>query len=184
LLSIELTGEQALLERIQEIKATRNLLLHNNLVFNEFYADQAGPRRRWDRDRHDRLLVDHEYVAISVATIVELLEKCADRLLEKYASYTKIRANRTLWAYLFDSPIMSYDEFWDVDETRDAIVAMKTNSHESALASSEKVMLGLWRAHFNGSGEYLARLNMRSLDRRHRARFHFVLSIAPTFPWY
>jgi hypothetical protein len=183
LLSIGVSAElPELLQQIQEIKATRNLLLHNGLEVNDFYLEQAGEKKR-AKYREKKLTIDRTYVEASLLSLAQFLDAISSALAQKYSDYTNLAANRRLWNYLFESPVMPYTDFWDVDETEDRVVAMKYGPYEKQLSSCELVFLGLWRAHFNGDGEYLKSFHMRGLDSEHGKRFHFVLSIARDFPW-
>jgi hypothetical protein len=185
LISVNISGSAGeIVAEMQEIKATRNLLLHNGLKMNELYREQAGSNKRQASGLAGRLIVNHSYVVSAIAVASRLVDSVVATLLKKYGAYTKVAAHRRLWDYLFASPIMPYDDFWVVDEAADKIVALKTGTHESSLSSTELLFLGLWRAHFNGSGEYLARLSMKGFDRQHLRKFHFVLSVAPSFQWY
>jgi hypothetical protein len=76
---------------------------------------------------------------------------------------------------------MPFDDFWHVDQKADHIFALKKGKYEEGLSDSEKLILGLWRAHFNGTGEYLTRFNMRSFDETRRQQVLYFLSIAPEF---
>jgi len=185
ILSVEIASVNTeIVAALREIKATRNLLLHNALVINEFYRDQAGSKRRSPRGVRDELQVDYDYVIASMRVLKKFVAAITETLHAKYATYTKIAAHKRLWEYLFVSRVMPYDEFWDVDVAADKVVALKESKRESYLSSTELLFLGLWRAHFNGDGKYLAQLNMKRFDRQHLRKFHFVLSIAPSFQWY
>lgn len=183
ILSIETDSAlAAAIEVIQEAKATRNLLLHNRGVVNDFYLVQAGSKRR-AAEAGVTLRVDQSYVCESTDALSAFIGGLAAALVTKYSSYTKVAAHRKLWQYIFNSPIMPYDEFWSVDEAADKIVASRIGARESSISTSEQLFLGVWRAHFNGGGEYLTRLHMRRFDPSNLRKFHFLLSIARTFPW-
>jgi len=55
-----------------EIKETRNLLLHNNLVVNNLYLQKAGKNKRAD-GKGVKLKVDQEYIIQSVSTLYQLV---------------------------------------------------------------------------------------------------------------
>ncbi len=184
ILSLEWGAENHGLEAdVQEIEATRNLLLHNNLVVNDPYLEQAGEKKR--ADAKDRSLpCDCTYVQASIAKMLALCERLVEAANHKYHNYTVIAANRRLWAFLFSSPCMPYDEFWKVDEDNDRIVAYKMGHCEKQLASSEILLLGLWRAHFSGNSDYLSRFNMKGLDQKRKEHLMFFLTIASDFSFY
>ena len=170
------------LESVQEVKATRNLVLHNGLRANAIYLEQAGPARRADYVG-DKVKVDPAYVMISIETLLSFVTRLEAQVDAKYLKYTKIAAHRELWRYMFDSPLLAYDDCWEVDEAKDRIVACKRGRYEGDISNSERIFLGLWRAHFNGDGQHLTGFNMRALDSDNARKLHFFLSIARDFPW-
>lgn len=77
---------------------------------------------------------------------------------------------------------MPYDDFWHYDEKTDHIYALKEGKYEANLSNSETLLLSLWRAHFNGSGEHMRRFNMVHFDSRYTENILFFLAIAAKFP--
>jgi hypothetical protein len=171
---------QAFGDDIREIKATRNLLLHNNLVVNDQYIDTAGVKKR------ERPVVDKPYLQGMLQVLLGFEEGLNGRLLEKYKEYTKINASKRLWSFLFHAPVMPYDDFWQYDETTDRIVAFKQGRYENNLSHSELLMLSLWRAHFSitGGGEAMKGFNMRSFDTHNQEKVLFFLIVATDFSFY
>lgn len=56
--------------KVVEIKETRNLLLHNNLVVNDFYLNKTKNIKRSER-KGEQLLLDKAYVKESVGYIID-----------------------------------------------------------------------------------------------------------------
>jgi hypothetical protein len=129
---------------IKEIRATRNLLLHNNLIVNDQYLNTAGPQSRAS-DRGSRLKVDKPYLKKTVDILLKFEEQFRVKLSDKYNEYTKINANKRLWSFLFKSPVMPYDDFWNYDDKTDHIYALKKGKYENDLSYSETLILSLWR---------------------------------------
>lgn len=169
-------------DQIREARATRNLLLHNNLVVNTQYLESAGPKIRQAR-RGSKLKVDAPYLKDTVAILLEFATQLNMRLIGKYNDYTKINANKRLWKFIFKSPVMPYDDFWQYDEKTDHIYALKKGRYEGNLSNSETLLLSLWRAHFNGTGKHMARFNMVHFDSSYQEKVLFFLSIAAEFPF-
>ena len=117
-------------------------------------------------------------LAEAVDSIRECIGAVDGAVVSKYGGYTKIAALRRLWDYLFDSPLMKFDDYWGVNEERDKVTHLKKPDYEGQLSSSEKVFLGVWRAHFNSDTEHLSELHMRRLDDRRRGQFLWFLSVA------
>jgi hypothetical protein len=171
--------DQDLIDRIVEVKETRNLLLHNNLKVNRRYVNKAGRLCRADREGNI-LPLTQKYVIEGGECLTRLLNDLEDRISAKYASYTKLAALRRLWAYLFDSPIMEFDDFWHTDEKEDRVFALKVSKWEKEISSSEKAFLGVWRAHFNRwENASLDSALMRGLDTEHqRKMLWFIATLA------
>jgi len=141
------------LNSLTEIKASRNLLLHNNLIVNSFYTDTAGSNKREPQGMERRLVIDQDYLFESLVTMRTILQNFKTQLLEKYADYTKIRAIKKLFEYIFQTPIMNFDHEFDVDTDRDVIGAIKTEtSRRAGLSSSERLYFDMWIAHTHSNG--------------------------------
>jgi hypothetical protein len=165
---------------IKEIKATRNLLLHNNLVTNDQYLETAGPAKR-ELDRGIQLKVDSAYLQKTVSVLMSFEEELRNRLTEKYKEYTKITAAKRLWSYLFQSPVMLFDDFWNYSEALDRITSFKRVDFHDFLSSSETFLLSLWLVHFNGNAKYMTRFNMRYFDSKYQEKVFLFLSVASEF---
>jgi len=141
------------LNSLMEIKATRNLLLHNNLKENSFYQDAAGPNKRQSQGIERRLIIDQDYLFQSLVNMRTILRNFETELLDKYSGYTKIRAIRQLFNYIFKTPLMDFENEFEVDKERDTIGAIKTEtSRRGDLSSSEKLYYDIWIAHSHNNG--------------------------------
>lgn len=138
------------LNSLLEIKATRNLLIHNNLVENNFYIQTAGPYRRNSIGNDQKITIDQDYLYQSLIILRNVLQKFLIGLESKYAQYTKIRAAKELFNYIFKTPVMVFDNEFDVDEERDVISFRKESSKMGALSSSERFYFNVWIAHSHG----------------------------------
>lgn len=168
---------------LKEARATRNVLLHNSLLANNLYLASAGDLRRTSR-AGERLECDHPYVTRTIETISAFAIDLRKSLSEKYSEYTKIRANKELWNFMFKSPIMQYDDYWVYSVEEDSIPAFKYSDRENQLANSERLLLALWRSHYGGSGnEAMQSFNMKHFDNRNQAKILYFLSIAESFPF-
>jgi len=169
--------------KLKEARATRNVLLHNSLVANNLYLASAGDLRRTNR-AGGRLKCDHPYVTRTIDTISAFAIDLRKALSQKYSEYTKIRANKELWNFMFKSPIMQYDDYWLYSIEEDSIPAFKYYDRESQLANSERLLLALWRSHFGGTGnEAMQSFNMKHFDDRNQAKILYFLSLADSFPF-
>jgi hypothetical protein len=167
---------------IKEIRATRNLLLHNNLILNDQYRSTAGIKKRGGSGR---IKVDKPYLKQTIVIFLSFEEQLRLKLSEKYKEYTKINANKRLWKFLFTTPVMPYDHFWDYDEKTDTIYALKKGKYEEQLSNSETLLLSLWRTQFQFCkfNEHMVHFNMLHFDSHNKEKILFFLSIASDFPF-
>ena len=172
--------DSELVERIVEVKETRNVLLHNNLRVNSLYVARAGRCRRQGASK-EPLPFPQKYVIGACEDLQAFIQELQGRLTSKFASYTRIAALRRLWAYLFSSPVMLFDDFWVLDEAKDRVVAFKKGQYEEHLANSERIFLSVWRGHFNGWRDPDAHLLMYSLDDENRQKVLWLLSVLVDF---
>lgn len=134
-----------------EKKATRNLLLHNNLKTNSKYLETAGKYKREERIGKV-LLINKKYVIDTIEIISELLLNIKVSLQDKYKLYTREKVLRDIWNYLFKSPLLSFDSYWIVDNGQ----VKEFNSEMASkcinnLSSSEKTILCIWLMQFSPS---------------------------------
>jgi len=178
-MSIDITpADQDLVLQIQEINATRNLLLHNDLVINDEYIQASGEKCR-SKEKGARLKLDLQYITEAIKLMLVLNEAIQKKLLTKYDEYTNIAANKRLWKFIFDSPVMPYEDFWEVNEKTDSIYRRKKGEYEDVISNSERLLLELWRSHFN-EGD-LKGFDMRHFDKINQWKVLFLISIASDF---
>jgi len=160
------------LNELTEIKATRNLLLHNNLKENSFYRDTAGPNRRQPQAGGRRLVIDQDYLFESLVNMRTILQNFKTQILDKYSDYTRIRAMRKLFEYIFRTPIMNFDHEFEVDTERDVIGSMKSEtSRRGGLSSSERLFFDIWIAHSHGNGFDFNRGHFYSIANKEKLSF-------------
>ena len=180
-LSIEPAVPQETLDLVMEFRARRNLLLHAQLVVSDRYLASAGPLGK-PSSRGKKLKMECDYVADGLAKVSAIVAAIRTTLEAEYSLYTKIHAARELWRYLFQSPIMKFEDYWRFDEVKDHIYAYKSPDNEDMISGSERLILGLWRSHFTyNTRDALNGFNMRLFDETHRTRVLYFLSWAPDF---
>jgi len=144
--------EEDILDQLIERKATRNLLLHNNLVVNHRYNETSGRLRRTP-DYGEKLLLNLPYIVSTIDFLKTAINIIEQGLTDKYSDYTKVKALKSLWEHLFNSPVMNFDDYWDY--SNDSIIRFKYSERkdtiENCLSGSERTILALWLIHFNSS---------------------------------
>ena len=167
---------KALVAPLREIKATRNILLHNNLISNNTYCETAGDGKRATKPGV-KLDISKSYLDASICQLSSFVADLDSLICIKYAGYTRLAAIKQLWSYTFKSPIMSFDDFWVVDEKNDCIGSMKKGKYEDSISGSETIFLDVWRVHFNAYRPDLKLFNMHNLDQSNQAKLFYLLSV-------
>ena len=136
------------------------------------------------RDQRNRILhtglgasnSDTQTAWVSCAETLDCIDVCllflagvSAALRERYSSHTRVAALRRLWSHLFESPVMQFDRFWVVDEQKDQVIGIAVDAPINNLASSERMILGLWQAEFGSQTSLLKDFNMKHLT-PHRQR--------------
>lgn len=164
-------------DNLCEIKASRNLLIHNNLTVNSVYIDSAGNQKRSERIG-EVLVIGQNYLFESIVTFKSILTVFKEAIELKYIDYTYINALRNLFNFIFNTPIMQFEDVFTIDESLDKIVCLNDDSaFRPNLSSSEELYLSTWLSHWQGRGINLNNANMYNLDTTNRKRFIYFLSI-------
>lgn len=157
-----------------ELKATRNLLIHNNLKVNSIYKDTAGPN---SRSSSDRLTISQDYLFESIIVLKTILQKFKVALLEKYKPYTRINATRNLFKYIFPTPIMHFENVFEINEEEDIVGNLLINhSHKNSLSSSETFLFKMWIAHSHAVKFDFDTQHFYRLDRNSRAKLGYLIN--------
>jgi len=187
-LDLQLNLSDDALDRLVEMNATRNSLLHHGLEYNDDYALAAGRLARKgelnEKENGLTLSLGRGYVEDSVRLVREAINRLREAVEDRYCNCTRLLALRRLWYYMFSSPILVFDDHWIADEAADRVVGGKDHPAADGMASSEKMFFGLWKSHFHGHTDRLSELNLRHLDFDMRERMMFFLSVLARQPSY
>ena len=136
------------LNKLLEIKATRNLLIHNNLIINNIYKETAGIYKR-NSHSSNRLFINQDYLFQSLETIRQVLENIKSELSTKYSTFTKINATKNLFQYIFGTTsVLTFEDEFYLNIERDEVGGIKQDSTRIEwLSSSERFFYDLWLAH-------------------------------------
>jgi len=148
ILSIELPSAMEKIDTIVEIKETRNLLLHNNLVVNEFYLQKTKSVKRGNQNG-GRLLIDIDYAVQSLQLLSSIIENVIIEVRKKYGKFTLLMLLNNLWRYTFKNTIIRIEDFCTLNEEQDIIDGPFTIP--GFLSSSEKTYMEFWKSQRNGS---------------------------------
>ncbi|MCG8828978.1 hypothetical protein G1J88_11365 [Tenacibaculum dicentrarchi] len=165
------------LNSLIELKATRNLLIHNNLKINSIYEDTAGPNSRVNESYNGQLNITQDYLFESIVILKGILQKFKNELLIKYKSFTKVKATENLFKYIFPTPILHFEDVFEINKDEDKVGNLKSNEdYKIGISGSETFLLGMWIAHshqraFDFNAQYFYRL-----DKNNRAKFGFLIN--------
>jgi hypothetical protein len=141
------------IEYMIEIKETRNLLLHNNLKLNDIYLSKAGKYSRATNEE-SYLLIDYKYFKNSISIMKNILTHLNNEICLKYSKYTKNNAYRSLWQYLFDSPVLIFDDIFNFN---DNCIYLKIDKRKLRAmikcnySSTENIFLRILFEHYNST---------------------------------
>lgn len=165
-----------LLDKLQELKATRNLLLHNNLKVNSIYLASAGKLFR--AGLNSKLTIDQDYLFQSIVTLRNILQVLHSQLLEKYKKYTQVNAVKQLFEFVFTTPIMQFENEWKIDKEGDFVHSYnKAKSNRDSLSGSEEFLFNIWLSHFQRRGLKMDERNFYHLDNRNRKKLAYLLTV-------
>ena len=124
--------------------------------------------------------VDIDYLRHATDAMLTLVRHVEGKTMTKYGHYTKLAALKFLWEYLFQSPVMRFEDYWDTKGSSGLVSYKRADRDESRLASSELMFLQVWLNHFNPRIRIKpeAPLYMRSLDSIRREQMLYFLSVA------
>ena len=149
ILNVKLNIVQSDYDKIIEMKETRNILLHNNLVVNEKYLQKTKGFKR-ATEINKQILIDKEYTLTSLQLIRSTIQKIEKEVLNKYSKYTLLKLFDRLWKYTFKSHIEMEDYFKTNIEKDIYDGPLKNGKYD--ISSSETLFLQIWTAQRFGTG--------------------------------
>ncbi|MDD4778682.1 MAG: hypothetical protein PHV53_10405 [Fermentimonas sp.] len=66
-----------------------------------------------------------------------------------YCRLPRVERIKLVWDRCFNSPIMNFYDYWDIDSDNDVIKGIVFPQHENSICSSEKVLLSIWRHQYD-----------------------------------
>ncbi|EPR69220.1 hypothetical protein [Cyclobacterium qasimii] len=129
-----------------ERKERRNLVVHNNLKIDKKYiritkseANKLGTQ----------LDIKNEYLVETIYILKNILSQLLSELTENYNCFDKTKLLKGVWYYVFDSPLLNYDMYWN--ENHVFVYEQNEKQMIDSLSSGEKTMLAYWMQHYNDS---------------------------------
>lgn len=135
------------LDSLNEKKERRNLLLHNNLVVNNKYIENT---RSSVHQKGSKLEIKTEYLDETINDMNELFSVLESEMSEKYSKFTRTKAIKDIWNYIFNSPILRFEEHWIFKNNE--IIGYNTETVKkwvNNFSHSEKILLALFLQNFS-----------------------------------
>lgn len=181
------------IDRLIEIKETRNLMVHNNLIINRLYLAKCEDscRRATEKDIHEKLNFDKRYADESINICIDVFKNdILNELKKKYSSNTKIKAMQEIWNELFHSSILNFDEYWEYDEEGNLLSFKKDNIvslFETGYSTTEKTLMALIMRHYWGSIRQIDSVNadyfnLNTMNKDRRDKFLFLQDVLDRYP--
>jgi hypothetical protein len=165
---------------LNEKKARRNALIHNNLKVDSKYIWTA---KSDPRDKGKYLLIRPAYVIETIEAVLDILQKLQAELELKYGTYTILKAVKDVWTYLFQSPIMKFDDYWGVNGDMLYIKTEGIKKYYKSLSSSERTLLFYFLQNYNsGASEKLFKLHDLNMQVSNNHQMVFLVSVFDRFP--
>lgn len=108
--------------------------------------------------------------------------------MKKYANYTKVRAMKNLFDYIFKTPVLKFeDEFHifiedGVNKKDEVIGGMKFDKRKyESLASSEQLFYSIWANHSTGRNLEVISGAILHLDSKNRNKLKFLIDSIEIF---
>jgi hypothetical protein len=158
-------------ERIREMIARRNCLIHNDLIANNTYFRQAGQKAE-NILPGKNITITAQYLGDLIVDLISLLEEVKNKLDLKFQNRTHVAAVKGLWDYLFENHYpFNFEDCWNTDRKW---VTYKGPSLEEIKDSSSPRMVCLfsaWMSFFgnvcNGDLKYFSTIfYLNSKDRK------------------
>jgi hypothetical protein len=137
--------------KLMEISLYRNALIHKGgKVSNEinekvkYFKPQSGKELRFDS----------KLIELFIKEYKKFFQYLTQEINSTYSSYidlSVIAKTEILWKNCFSSPILQFEDYWEIDEERDSITKIKYPKIEKNISNSEKILLSIWRHQFDDS---------------------------------
>ena len=138
-------------EEINEIKCTRDCLIHSNGKANALYFTKTGTKAR-ARLKDEKLKIDIEYFNASVDKILSLIKQIETLIPNKYKESTRAYVFKQMWDATCLSRRITFERAWKI-ENPDMVRPIDIENN-FGFSTSEMEVYNLFRYLYAGSSEY------------------------------
>lgn len=152
--AFEIKPEQidaGLIADINEIKCTRDCLIHSNGKSSGLYLSKAGNKARVDQ-KDEYLKVDMVYFADVVNKILYLITQIETQIPNQYKVSNKAYVFKQMWDATCLRRRFEFEEVWEIKSPYE--IGPVDLSDDHGFSSSEMEVYNLFRYAYSGSREY------------------------------
>lgn len=132
--------------KCSDISYYRNALIHNNGYKGKDFDDKVEIYKSDNQKLNYKIENIKQFINDNIMLLKIFREKIIGNV--EFTKYTRVNHLRELWRECFKSPILRFDDYWEIDDEKDLILEIKYPEFESSISSSEKVYLSVWRHQF------------------------------------
>lgn len=129
---------------LKEISHQRNSIVHDR-----FRGELLSVYTHKENPPHFNITVLLRYIRF----IYEILDSISIKICSKYTVYTKEKLVRDIWNYVFQSPVLQFDDIWNFDEN--GIITIKNikiiKEKVKSISSTERLFLAIFIQQFSGN---------------------------------
>ena len=160
---------QECIDNLQEVAATRNIIVHSAGKVNSQYLELSGIKARVNEIGKD-VPVDIDYLNTSCEVAKRFIEWLIVITNDKFKEYTKSKLIRDAWNACFDSPILKFEDWWYIDKNGEIIGFRADNTYWEVASSTEKTKLSVFAKCYTGRTLYPEDMHFYSLDTSNLSR--------------
>lgn len=161
-----------------EKKQRRNILVHNDLTVDKKYIriTKCDPQHI-----RKKLKIDEKYITETINLTKTILYKTKKELILVYGEYNRSKLLRKVWNYVFNSPLLIYEEYWNNDDFFIFENGKKFDIND--LSSGEKTLLAYWIQHYSADiVDRLFDLKGMNMSAYHSKQMNFLVEFFNKYP--
>lgn len=139
--------------KLWEISLYRNALIHNGGKVSIEINEKV---KYFKPDNEKNLNFDFNTIKSFINEYKRFIDNLNIEIINTFNSFDSLSVidkTQILWKETFSSPILQFEDYWEIDIKHDLIIGIKYPEIENNISSSEKVLLSIWRHQFNDSIE-------------------------------
>lgn len=148
---IDTQTDPNLIADVNEVKCTRDCLIHSNGKANALYMSKTGTKARV-KAKDEELKIDSAYFTASVDYILNFIAEIETQIPQHYRNSTKSYVFKQMWEATCLSRRVPFDTVWNIESPSD--LSLKVDSDETfGYSSSELEVFNVFRYAFGGRRE-------------------------------